>query len=86
MRELAGWGVRVVVSNPWADAADVHRKHGFTPGPVDAGHKVDAMAMAVAQEQYRGLTPARLKSLCRGAHPVLADLKALCNRHDASQE
>jgi UDP-N-acetyl-D-galactosamine dehydrogenase len=86
VRELEGWGVRVVVSDPWADAAEVEREYGFTLGPVDEGHQVDALVVAVAHAQYRGLTPAHLRGFCRGAHPVLADLKALYDRHMVAQE
>jgi UDP-N-acetyl-D-galactosamine dehydrogenase len=86
VRELEGWGVRVVVSDPWADAAEVEREYGFTLGPVDPGHPVDALVVAVAHAQYRGLTPAQLRSRCRGDRPVLADLKALYDRHGAAQE
>jgi UDP-N-acetyl-D-galactosamine dehydrogenase len=86
VRELEGWGVRVVVNDPWADVTEVEREYGFSLGPVDAGHQVDALVVAVAHDQYRELTPAQLKSFCRGAHPVLADLKALYNRHEASEE
>jgi UDP-N-acetyl-D-galactosamine dehydrogenase len=86
VRELEGWGVRVVVSDPWADAAEVEREYGFTLGPVDEGHQVDALVVAVAHAQYRGLTAAHLRGFCRGAHPVLADLKALYNRHMVAQE
>jgi UDP-N-acetyl-D-galactosamine dehydrogenase len=86
VRELEGWGVRVVVSDPWADAAEVEREYDFTLGPVDPGHPVDTLVVAVAHAQYRGLTPAQLRSYCRGDRPVLADLKALYDRHEAAQE
>jgi UDP-N-acetyl-D-galactosamine dehydrogenase len=86
VRELEGWGVRVVVSDPWADAVEVEREYGFPLGTVDEGHPVDALVVAVAHDQYRGLAAAHLKALCRGDRPVLADLKALYDRHEAAQQ
>jgi UDP-N-acetyl-D-galactosamine dehydrogenase len=83
VRELQNWGVNVVVTDPWANAEEVEHEYGIRLGTVTPDAPVDAVVVAVGHEQYRGLTPAQLKPLCRGDKPVLADLKSLYQRADA---
>ncbi|MFS2023583.1 nucleotide sugar dehydrogenase [Massilia sp. CT11-137] len=83
VRELQNWGVNVIVTDPWASAEEVEHEYGIRLGTVSADAPVDAVVVAVGHDQYRGLTPAQLRPLCRGAKPVLADLKSLYPRADA---
>lgn len=83
VRELQNWGVNVVVTDPWANVEEVEHEYGIRLGSVSPDTPVDAVVVAVGHEQYRGLTPAQLKPLCRGDKPVLADLKSLYQRVDA---
>ncbi|MCS0581286.1 nucleotide sugar dehydrogenase [Massilia pinisoli] len=83
VRELQNWGVNVVVTDPWANAEEVEHEYGIRLGTVSPDTPVDALVVAVGHEQFRGLTPAQLKPLCRGDKPVLADLKSLYQRADA---
>ena len=82
--ELQKWNVNVVVSDPWADSAEVAHEYGLELATVDANRQVDALVVAVGHEQYASLSPEALRALCRGDKPVLADVKALYNRNDAS--
>jgi len=84
VRELQSWGTRVVTVDPWADAAEVQHEYGISLGRVTAAAPVDALIVAVGHEQYRALKPADLKAWCRGEQPVLADLKSLYDRHEAT--
>lgn len=84
IRELQNWNVRVVVADPWANAAEVMHEYGLQLDTIDTTHQVDSLVVAVGHNEYRAMTPADLKPLCRGDKPVLADLKALYNRHDSS--
>ncbi len=83
VREFEAWGIKVVVADPWAAAEDVVHEYGLHLGRVDAEHPVDALVVAVGHNEYRSLTPADLRLLCRGNLPVLADVKSLYNRHEA---
>ena len=83
VRELQNWGVNVVVTDPWANVEEVEHEYGIRLGTVSPDTPVDALVVAVGHEQFRGLTPAQLKPLCRGDKPVLADLKSLYQRADA---
>ena len=82
VKELQGWGVTVVVTDPWANAAEVQHEYGITLGDISAQNPVDSIVIAVGHQEFRALTPETLKSYCTTAHqPVAADLKTLYDRH-----
>jgi UDP-N-acetyl-D-galactosamine dehydrogenase len=84
VKELQAWGAKVVVADPWADAAEVKHEYSIELGTIDAGHQVDSLVVAVGHEQFRHQTPQQLRQLCKGSQPVLGDIKSLYNRHDAA--
>ncbi len=82
VKELQSWGVTVVVTDPWAEAADVKHEYGIELGEVSAQNPVDSLVIAVGHQEFRALTPETLKSYCSTDHqPVAADLKTLYDRH-----
>jgi UDP-N-acetyl-D-galactosamine dehydrogenase len=83
VKELQQWGVRVVVTDPWADAEEVRHEYGIELEVIDMNYPVDALVVAVGHEQFRHQTLKQLRQLCKGAQPVLGDIKALYNRHEA---
>ena len=82
VREFETWGVTVVIVDAWANEVEFTHEYGLQFGTIDAQHQVDALVVAVGHDQYRSLSPADLRQLCRGSKPVLADVKSLYNRHD----
>ena len=84
VQELQNWGVRVVVSDPWADADEVAHEYGIRLGTVDAAHPVDSLVVAVGHNEFRDEELSGLRSLCHGEKPVLADLKCLYDRQAAT--
>jgi UDP-N-acetyl-D-galactosamine dehydrogenase len=85
VKELQHWGVEVVVSDPWADPGEVHHEYGIALGQIDSSHQVDALIVAVGHRQYREIDLGMLKKVCRNERPVLADIKALFDRHAAAE-
>ena len=82
VKELESWGVTVVVTDPWADASEVQHEYGITLGNISAQNPVDSLVIAVGHQEFRELTPEKLKSFCTTVHqPVAADLKTLFDRH-----
>ena len=82
VKELQAWGVTVVVSDPWADAAEVKHEYGIELGDINAQNPVDSLVIAVGHKEFRELTPDTLKNFCTTQHqPVAADLKTLYDRH-----
>jgi UDP-N-acetyl-D-galactosamine dehydrogenase len=84
INELKNRNVRVVVADPWADPREVHEEYGIELETIDPGRPVDSLVLAVGHQQYRELTPESLRPLCRSQRPVLADVKALYDRHAAA--
>ena len=78
--ELKNWGVNVVVSDPWADPVDVQETYGITLGKVDSNHQVDSLIVAVGHNEFRDLDPEVLRTFCKGAAPVIADVKSIYDR------
>ncbi len=86
VKELQSWGVTVVVTDPWADAAEVKHEYGIELGNINAQNPVDSLVIAVGHQEFRALTPETLKSYCTTRHqPVAADLKTLYDRHAMAQ-
>lgn len=87
VRELRSWNVTVVVTDPWADAAEVRDEYGIELGQITPQTPVDSLIVAVGHQQYRELSPAALRALCTSHHqPVLGDLKSLFDRHEAARQ
>lgn len=84
VKELEAWGASVVVADPWADASEVQDEYGIVLGAVDAQHPVDSLVVAVGHKEFRGLQIQDLKAMVRQPKPVLADIKALYDRHEAA--
>lgn len=84
VRELESWGAHVVVSDPWADPAEVQHEYQLGLGEVSPEQPVDALIVAVGHHEYRQLDMNALRGLTRGERPVLADVKSLFDRHAAA--
>ena len=83
VKELRNWGCNVVVSDPWANPEEVEHEYGIRLGAIDESNQVDSLIVAVGHNEFRAMSPKQLKKLCVAGQPVLADVKALYNRHDA---
>ena len=78
--ELKGWGINVVVSDPWADAEEVFHEYGIKLGHINKENPVDALVVAVAHAQFRSKSPQELRSFCRTSQPILGDLKSIYDK------
>ena len=85
IKELQNWNVNVVVADPWANADEVMHEYGINLGVIDADHPVDSLVIAVGHNEFRAQSPEMLRPLCRMENPVLADIKALYDRHEAAK-
>mgnify|MGYP003970088049 CR=1 FL=1 len=81
--ELQSWNIKVVVMDPWADPSEVDEVYGLQLNVVSHEHRVDSLIVAVGHDQFRELTPDKLRQFCNGTFPVLADVKSLYSRQDA---
>jgi len=82
VRELQGWNVNVLVTDPWADPDEVQHEYGIQLTELDPARPVDSLIVAVGHQQYRQQEPQALRALCTRQHqPVIGDLKSLYDRH-----
>lgn len=82
VRELQQWGINVVVTDPWADQADIKNEYGIDLDIINPSNPVDALVVAVGHEEFRKLLPNDLLECCKkSGKPVIADLKSLYDRH-----
>jgi UDP-N-acetyl-D-galactosamine dehydrogenase len=84
IKELRNWGADVVVADPYADADEVRHEYGLEMNTMDDLAAVDALVVAVGHKVYRNMGLAQLKQMLKSDKPVLADLKALYDRHEAA--
>ncbi|WP_132979150.1 nucleotide sugar dehydrogenase [Pigmentiphaga sp. D-2] len=83
IREFQSWGVDVAVFDPWADKDEVKHEYGVDLEDHDACKNMDALVVAVGHNEYRQSNVLTLRQSCRGAKPVLADVKSLYSRIEA---
>jgi UDP-N-acetyl-D-galactosamine dehydrogenase len=82
VKELESWGAKVVVTDPWANAAEVKHEYGITLGAINDKNQVDSLIVAVGHKEFRKMQPESLRALCKTTNqPVLGDLKSLFDRH-----
>jgi UDP-N-acetyl-D-galactosamine dehydrogenase len=85
INELKKWNVNVVVEDSWAGPEEVKHEYGVELASIDTVNKVDSLVVAVAHNEYRNKTPSELRALCRSDKPVLADVKAMYDRHHCTE-
>lgn len=85
IKEFRNWGVRVVVADPYADAEEVMAEYGVELNTMNDLSSVDALVVAVGHKAYRNMPLDQLKQMLKSDKPVLADLKALYDRHQAAK-
>ncbi len=85
VKEFQYWGVKVVVADPWADPAQVKHDYGIDLELINSNNPVDALVVAVGHKEFRLKTLQELRQLCKSDQPVLGDIKALYDRHEAKK-
>jgi UDP-N-acetyl-D-galactosamine dehydrogenase len=85
IKEFETWGVKVVVTDPYADADEVMYEFGVKLNKIEDFSQVDALVVAVGHETYRKMSLSALKKMLKPEKPVLADLKALYGRYEAAK-
>ena len=78
--ELKNWGVKIKVSDPWADPSEVEVNHGIHLETINKDNQVDSIIVAVGHNEFRQFQPNDLKEFCRNSSPVIADVKSLFDK------
>lgn len=85
---LREYGVEPIVCDPWADAEEVRRAYGLELTELDSLHDVDCVVLAVAHQQYCGISLERLDALFASqpaGQKVLIDVKGMLNRAEVER-
>ena len=80
--ELKNWGVKVVVTDAWANPSEVHKVMDINLEEINIDNRVDSLIVAVGHNEYRSLSPDVLRYFCKSSSPVIADVKSLFNKKD----
>ena len=83
IREFESWGVKVVAADPYANSEEVMHEYNIKLSTIDDLSSIDALVVAVGHQDYRKMKLTDLKKMLKSDKPVLADLKALYDRHEA---
>jgi len=79
VRELEEYGVKVQVHDPMAEQGEAEAEYGINLRPLEQLAPAAAVILAVSHDQFKSLTPERLRQLCTG-NPVLIDVKGMFPR------
>jgi len=74
VRELAKYGAKVDVYDPWVNAAEAEHEYGIKPIRKPAKGRYDAVVLAVAHKEFRDMGIDTIRSFARKPH-VLYDIK-----------
>ncbi len=83
IKEFEAWGVKALVTDPYADADEVMQEYGVKLSAMEDLLSVDALVVAVGHQTYRKMGLPALKKMLKADKPVLADLKALYDKNEA---
>lgn len=83
-KELGEYGITPIVVDPAADADEAKRLYGIEFETMDAVKDMDAVLVAVAHEQFLGLSKETVGSFFHPGHSrkVFMDIKGLFNRKE----
>lgn len=85
IKELENWGVETLVTDPYANPDETMQEYGLKLLDLNKFSKVDALIIAVGHNAYRNMKLSELKKMLKSDKPVLADLKAIYDRNEASK-
>lgn len=83
-KELQEYGITPMVVDPAADVAEAKRLYGIDFTSIEQVKDMDAVIVAVAHEQFSGLTKDQIRSFYRqdNKKKVLSDIKGILDRKE----
>jgi UDP-N-acetyl-D-galactosamine dehydrogenase len=84
VRELAEYGVEVLVHDPLADPEEARQEYGLELVSLPQAEPVDGVVWAVGHGAFDGITPGRLAEICCHGNGcgVVMDVKSVLNRNE----
>ena len=82
---LKEYGIDPLIVDPWASEQDAMREYGVSLTPMEAVSELDCLILAVAHNEFRGMSAAQYLQLFRdmpNEGKVLLDVKGILNREE----
>jgi UDP-N-acetyl-D-galactosamine dehydrogenase len=86
IRELESFGIKVQVSDPWADRAEMLREYGIELADHKTRQPADAVVLAVAHEAFINLGWPFLQELLKEGQGLVLDVKSQLDRSSKPAE
>lgn len=87
LNRFSQYGIKPIVCDPWADAADAKLAYGVDLVPMEEMRDLDAVVVAVAHDRFASMTSDDYKALFADkddSEKVLVDVKSILNKADFS--
>ena len=84
LRRLHEYGIRPLVSDPYADPVEVKRVYGVELCGLDSIHDMDCVIVAVAHDAFRQAGAEALLRMFDGGEKVLVDVKGIFSRNETA--
>lgn len=82
VKELEEYHIDVDVYDPWVNPIEAESEYGITPVPTLNAQTYDAVILAVAHEQFKGMGADAIRALGKESH-VLYDLKYVLDQSES---
>lgn len=85
LRRFKQYGIKPLVCDPWADAADAKKSYGVDLLPMDQMKDLDAVVVAVAHDKFTAMSSEDYKALFSEKpdnEKVLIDVKSILDKSD----
>lgn len=85
LKRFEQYGIKPLVCDPWADAADAKLAYGVDLTPMEQMNDLDALVVAVAHDKFVAMDSDEIKGLFSDkpdSEKVLVDVKSILNKTD----
>ena len=75
IRELADYGIELLIHDPLADPGEAERHYGLALCPMEALAGADGVVVAVMHREYVRMGLSAIAGMCAGGQPLVIDVK-----------
>lgn len=82
IKELSEYGIKPLITDPIADVKEAKLLYGVEFTDIESIHDMDAIALAVSHDEFKGLTISQISNLFSKGKKILIDIKGIMNRKE----
>ena len=83
--ELKEYGINPVIADPVADVEEAKKIYSIEFSSIDEITDMDAIILAVAHDEFKGIKKATIDKMYRGGRKVLLDVKGILKPSDYTE-